>query len=107
MGPEPIEIPDYFTVAWYREQKEAKRNDETIAAELLISKALLQKWKKQIGWIAYSGKNLAGRKTTMREQIAGMIQQGLKRHEITKALCTTDSLVGYHLKEMGLTRKRA
>lgn len=62
MGPEPIKIPDHFTVAWYMQQKELRKNDESIATELLISRPLLQTWKKKIGYMPYTSRNIAGRK---------------------------------------------
>lgn len=107
MGPQPIEIPDYFTVAWYREQKELKRNDEEIAAEMLISKALLQKWKKQIEWVPFSGKNIAGRKPTVDiGLLAEMRLQGIKRKDIARVLDISIGNVDHHLDRLGLSKKR-
>ncbi|MCM3665534.1 hypothetical protein M3204_14040 [Mesobacillus subterraneus] len=108
MGPNKFEIPDHFTVDFLLEQNAQGKTDQMIADELFISKALLQNWKKQIGWVPFSGKNISGRKAMVDiNLIAEMRSQGIKRKDIAEATGICINNVDYHLRKMNMTRKRA
>ncbi|MBO0961992.1 hypothetical protein J1P26_20000 [Neobacillus sp. MM2021_6] len=96
-GPEPLPIPNHFTVDWYREQKELRKTDHEIAASFFISYALLQKWKRKIGWdfdSKYSGRRLNPHTEKMKE----LNEQGYKPGEIATMFSVTRETVKNHLK---------
>lgn len=62
MGPKPIELPSFFTVTWYDQQKAKRKYDYEIADDLGISKSLLDKWKVKIGCTPKKWRGMAGRK---------------------------------------------
>lgn len=106
MGPQPIEIPDYFTVSYYRQQKEAKKTDQEIANELLISYALLAKWKRQIGWTPGAGRKYAGRKKeNSREEVLVLRKSGLTFKAIAETLGIHENSVYLIANELGLTKR--
>jgi uncharacterized protein YjcR len=99
-GPAPVEIPHFFTVEWYREQKELKRTDKEIANTLLISIPLLAKWKKKIGW--EPGKifsKMCGRKRSLDPiQIRSLKEQGLSYVAIAEQMNVTPQAIFYWVK---------
>jgi hypothetical protein len=99
-GPAPIEIPSFFTVEWYRVQKESKKTDPEIANDLLISVPLLAKWKKQIGWKTEQIYGLmCGRKSKLNpSEITRLKEQGWSNKEIATYFKVTPSAVWYSLK---------
>jgi transposase len=101
-GPSPIEIPSFFTVEWYRVQKESKKTDPEIANELFISLPLLNKWKKKIGWETEKiYKLMCGRKKSLDPfEIKRLKEQGLSNTEIAKHYGVTAPAIWYSLKRM-------
>ena len=107
MGPAPIEIPDYFTLAYYRQQKECGKTDQDIADDEHVSYCTLAKWKKEIGWVAGAGMKYVGRKKEInREEVARMRRLGVKQIDIAISLGIPLSSVERILKEMGMTKQR-
>jgi DNA-binding CsgD family transcriptional regulator len=100
MGPSPIEIPEYFTIQWYRNQKECKKTDKEIANELLISIPLLAKWKKNIGWETNKiYKLMCGRKRILNPyEIQKLKDEGLSNVEIAERFDVTTQALWYCLK---------
>jgi hypothetical protein len=107
LGPDKFEIPEHFTIEFLLAENAKGKTDQMIADDLLISRALLMKWKKEIGWIAHSGKNLAGRKPTIDVgQLVELRKQGLKRKDIASLLDVSVRNVDHHLDRLGLSKKR-
>jgi hypothetical protein len=105
MGPEPIKIPDYFTVSYYRSLKEQNKTDQMIADELLISKPTLNNWKRKIGYVPFTSKKIAGRKPTVDPGIiAEKRKRGMKYTEIADEVGLSVRAVQYALEKLGLTR---
>jgi transposase len=98
-GPAPIEIPSYFTVDWYKEQKILRKTDKEIAKELLISNALLAKWKKKINWEPDTiYKLMCGRKRSLDPvQINLLKEQGLSGYAIAKQMDVSIQSIHYWL----------
>ncbi|MDP4105308.1 MAG: hypothetical protein Q8935_10155 [Bacillota bacterium] len=96
-GPVPIEMPDYFTVEWYRGQKVLRKTDKEIARCLLISLPLLAKWKKKIGWEPDKiYKLMCGRKRSLDPlQIRRMKEQGLSNYAIARELDVSAQAISY------------
>jgi uncharacterized protein YjcR len=101
-GPSPIEIPSFFTVEWYRVQKELRKTDPEIANELFISLPLLAKWKKKIGWEPEQiYKLMCGRKKKLDSyEIRRLKEQGLSNKEIAKRFGVTASAIWYSLNKI-------
>jgi hypothetical protein len=101
-GPVPIEMPSYFTVDWYKEQKALKKTDKEIAKELLISISLLAKWKKKIGWKPDTiYKLMCGRKRVLiPHDIHRLKELGLSNVEIANRFNVTTEAVWYSLKHV-------
>jgi DNA-binding CsgD family transcriptional regulator len=101
-GPVPIEIPEFFTVQWYRSQKECKKTDKEIANELFISIPSLAKWKKKIGWEPDKlYKLMCGRKRSLDPlQIRRMKEQGLSNYAIAEQLDVSIQAIHYWVKAL-------
>lgn len=101
-GPAPIEMPNHFTLEWYKAQKELKKTDKMIAKELVISTALLSKWKRKIGW--ETGKIfrlINGRPRTLDPvQIIALKEQGLSGYAIAKKLNVSAQAIHYWLNAL-------
>jgi DNA-binding NarL/FixJ family response regulator len=101
MGPNPIPIPGYFTVEWYIKQKELRKTDMEIAASFFISYALLQKWKRKIGWKFGDGQKFAGRQLNPHtEKMKSLRDQGYSAKKIAELLSVNVATVRNHLKRM-------
>jgi hypothetical protein len=101
-GPVPIEMPSYFTVDWYKEQKALKKTDKEISKELIISNALLAKWKKKIGWEPDTiYKLMCGRKRSLDPlQIKTLKEQGLSYTAIANQFDVTPQAIFYCVKSV-------
>jgi ATP/maltotriose-dependent transcriptional regulator MalT len=102
MGPEPIPIPDSFTVSWYESKKERRKTDPEIAEELHISRSLLDKWKTIVGCEPYKYTKLAGRKTKIDNNlILELHNQGISSNAIAKMVGVADGgTIRYHLRKL-------
>ena len=49
-GPAPINKPDFFTLDWFIEQKKLGKIDDAVANELHVSRKVLIRWKKEVGY---------------------------------------------------------
>lgn len=100
-GPAPVEMPSFFTVEWYKTQKNSfKKTDKEIANELFISVWMLFKWKKQIGWEPHQiYKLMNGRKPKLnQDEIKRLKDEGLSTKDIANHFDVTIQAVHYWLK---------
>ncbi len=101
MGPEPIAIPDFFTVEWYSQQKAEQKTDAELADELYISYATFAKWKKQVGWKPGMGRKYNGRKRLpITDRILQLTSERVTQKEIAMLLGITDGTVRNHLRRV-------
>ncbi|CAM3734141.1 helix-turn-helix transcriptional regulator [Mesobacillus zeae] len=105
MGPEPISIPEHFTVDWYTNQKAQRKTDAEIAEELFVSYATFAKWKNRIGWKAGAGLKYCGRKVLpVTDRVAELFSNKLKLKDIAMTLGISEPTVRSHLRRAGLKR---
>lgn len=104
----PYEIPSYFTVEFYRSQKELGKTDLMIAAEMHYSLPLIAKWKRQIGWKKGMGAMYAGRRPELdRTKIEELYRQGMRTCEIAKEFGVNYQNIVYHIRKLRVAESHA
>jgi uncharacterized protein YjcR len=93
-GPEPIPIPNTFTLDWYSQQKELEITDRSIADALFISYGTLHNWKQKVGWVSGNGSKYCGRKPFIdKQRVIELRATGLTRKEIAEIIgCSERSI---------------
>lgn len=103
MTVEKFPIPDYFTPEWYAEQKELRRNDFEIAEELMISKQLLDVWKRKCGCVGLITKPLSGRKPKGDIQLAiQLVKEGKSQRQASRETNISKMTLSKYLKLEGV-----
>jgi DNA-binding NarL/FixJ family response regulator len=97
MGPTPIPIPEFFTATWYDQQKQLRKTDPVIADELLISKPLLDKWKRVVGCKPYQYRHMKGMSWEERQEIITLRKQGLTLIQIAEKVGKSPGTIKYHV----------
>jgi DNA-binding CsgD family transcriptional regulator len=98
-GPEPIAIPEYVTIEWYRQQKELGRTDKEIADSLFISYMTFHKWKQKIGWNFGEGLRYVGRKRIPHtEEMKRLRSLGYTYSQIAEIFEVSEPTVERHIK---------